>query len=310
MVAGKVADAVAVLRDLRCWRLLDRYMDAAELAAAAGADLDAMLSVLRVLTKAGFLECQGMRFRLTPEARALDDFIEIELRLREITSKAGGLSAGLRGRLFDPLDDLEDTAFFRSYAGAMRSNARPLALALMRLSAPKADVRILDLGGADGTMAAEFLVRYKGATATIVDRRALRAPCAATVESYGLQRRLKFVVADIETPSSYAALVERHDMIVLANVAHLVSRETLRAILLAVYEIARPGTQLLIYDMFVSTDGPVDIADLLSLDWVAGGIAFHEPVEKIAAMVAGLGFAAEPHRHLPLLPGGLIVATR
>jgi precorrin-6B methylase 2 len=310
MLAGRIADAVEALAETGCLARLGEWSDHAELAAATGTTPDGLRAVLCLLVKAGFVEQEGHRYRLAAAAREVEDFIAIEIRLHDMFVKAGGIASGLRGRKHDPLDGILDPSFFRSYARAMRLNARPLALAILRAAGPIEGAQILDLGGADGAVAAELLQRCPGSTATVVDREGMRASCAETAVNAGLETRLRFVAGDIEIPEQYLRSTEANSIFVLSNIAHLIGLPCLREILREIAACAPQGGRVVVYDMFVQESDELRFADLAAMDWVAGGHVLSEPIDDLADWMEGIGFMTQVHRKVPLLPGGMLVGKR
>lgn len=309
MLAGRVADAVAALAQTGCLEALRDWITDDCLARSHKLDPAGLATLLHLLVKAGFVDRQGEQYRWSEQALSSLDFIAIELRLRQLFAAGGGLTAGLRGRLYDPLDTLDDPNFIAAYAATMQVNARPLALAIRRIFGPLGNAAILDLGGADGAMIHELSKSNPHANATVVDRAVMRKPFERLHSPGGASSRCSFVAADIKVPESYRALIAGSRIIVLSNVAHLIGLACVSRIMREIRACAPQDCRVVIYDMFVTEEGPVGFADLAAIDWVAGGHGFVRTVTEVAGMIAELGFSVRSVHPVPLLPGSMIIAS-
>jgi O-methyltransferase domain len=309
MLAGRVADAVAALSQTGCLEAMREWKTVEDLAEAQRVDPAGLETLLHLLGKAGFIDRQGNRYILSAQTLAALDFITIELRLRQSFAANGGLVAGLSGRSYDPLDTLDDPEFMTAYAATMRVNARPLALAIRRALGSLDGAHILDLGGADGALVNELIGPSLNAQATVVDRPVMRAPFERLHPPGKTSTLARFVAADIKVPESYSELIAKSTIVVLSNIAHLVGLACFAQIMREIRAAAPAGCQVVIFDMFVTQDGPIGFADLAAVDWVAGGHGFARTIAEIAEMVTASGFSVRCMPQLPLLPGGMLIAS-
>lgn len=307
LMAGKVADALFALDRLGLLDAMREPTPLETLAERAGISDRGLVALIPMLTKTGFLIRDENSVQLTDAGAGLLDMIRVERRLRDWREARDGVLRGLKGVIEDPLDEIKDDAFFAAYGRAMRANARPLALSLMRAASPAPGDAVLDIGGADGAVTAELLSRVTGTQATVVDRPAMRDLCAETVRRHGLSDRIAFVARDIRDSESVAEVSSGATMILVCNVAHLLSDAALTRLLQTLASSA-PAARLALYDMFPSTEGPLGLSDLLALDWTAGGTHFSASVEEMKHILTSCGYGDVAVHPAPGLPGQILTA--
>jgi hypothetical protein len=75
-----------------------------------------------------------------------------------------------------------------------------------------------------------------------------------------------------------------------------------------VLQHGKPGSQLVVYEQFVSRER-ADAASCLVVDWLLCGTPFGETEVEFGAALEQAGFRGVAHRRAPGLPGALVVAV-
>jgi len=288
IMAAKVFRAYDGLRRANLLPAFMELKDPGELANEAGVDLGTLLAVLRLLTKAGFFQVVDNRYKLTSNAQANSALFGIECVLSDAMEKAGGIADGLTGRRYDPLDHIEDDEFFCDYVIAMQANARPLALSIIRNVDIPRNGMILDLGSADGSLLCELLKMRSDLSGRAIDRPVMQ------------QKLYKRAEEERDEISGKA-------LIILSNISHLLPDAILSDLLGTIARYADKNTIVAIYDMFPSPGDEILIQDLLSMDWVSGGIGFFRTSREFSDWMISLGYNKTTIKNVPLLPGDLVI---
>jgi hypothetical protein len=198
-------------------------------------------------------------------------------------------------------------ALWPVYRRAMAVGARALAPHLVRFGriAPRGE--LVDLGGADGTLAFQLARMVPGLAVTVVDRavnadafHARRAELDAPVAA-------RFCAADLQEPGGLGPLLAEAGVIVASNVMHLLAPAQRDRLLAAIHAHAPPGCKLLVYDQFVSRDR-VDSASCLIVDWLLCGHRFDCSEAEFAAELTGR-YAEVRHKRVPGLPGAMVAGV-
>ena len=159
--------------------------------------------------------------------------------------------------------------------------------------------RLLDVGGGYGTFVRPLLSAYENLTATLVDLPGV----AAVVAGQGVPR-LTAVGADIfETP-----LPEGHDVILVANLVHLLPPDRIAELFRRLREAASPGTTLLLVDWWRTDLAPHPSARFGAGEFliISGGDLYQ--VDEVAGWLTESGWTFTGLTPLPP-PSGLITAS-
>lgn len=309
MMAAKVFRAYDGLRRAGLLSAFEHPVAPEEVAKTHQLDASVLIAVLRLLVKAGLFEVAGGQYALSGDARRYKNLFEIECFLSEAMESGGGLAAGLTGRRFDPLDHIVDPGFFNEYAAAMRANARPLALSIMRSARIAPDTVLLDLGASDGSLLRELLMIEPTLTGVAFDRPMMRREFNKQMSQGDFKDRLRFAAGDLTIRDDLIDALPGKGAVIMSNVAHLISEAGLSSLFATICSNADRNALFVVYDMFPPEDGKVSLQDLLSIDWASGGVGFYRTAQEFADWLGVHGFCELRTAKTPLLPGALITGV-
>ncbi len=278
----------------------------AELAARTGWETEPLATVLDVLARCGVVEMMTEGVRLAPGVAKALPLVAAERRLAYWHRQADTLSAALLGHGGgDPLDEAHPIDFLGAFVEAMGRQARETALAVRRLARPAEDALIVDLGGADGAVAAELADSLPKAHIVVVDRTTLGPTFAARMaDRPASSGRITFAAHDLRAPDALARVLHRSHLVLVLNVLHLLTSAESDALLAAIHRSVRPGTKLVLRE--ITPDGGGDVAPLFLIDWLRCGSCFRDDAAALASrlrragfsIVRELAFAGAPDRFL------------
>lgn len=263
---------------------LERGVGVEELAGATGWRPDSAAIVLTLLGRAGLVEHDAGRYRLSPELTRYRVLLALEQRLHDWHRSRDSLRRALvSDETNDPLDDLDDPAFVAAFAQAMAATARETALRVRKIIGSAGAARVVDLGGGDGSVAAELAGLLPAARFRVVDRPALHPAFQARAD--GANHRIEFIAGDLRDAVVVAGAVRSADLILLLNVAHLLADHALDRLLHAARGAAKPGATLVVRDMFRQDDGPLALTDLMLVDWLRCGARFCDDIADFLSLI-------------------------
>lgn len=306
LMSGKIGSALMALHRLGVLQQLTVPTGLTRLCEIFGLNAAQAGPLLDVLSKAGFVSWHKDGWRLTQEGRILLPMIDTEARLSAHRDPEAFVLGGLTGQSDDPLDTIDDQRFFESYSASMQRNARPLAMGILRFVRPARGERLVDLGGADGSLAAELLGLVDGFETVVVDRAAMAPQFEALRAEKALNDRTQFHVQDLRTSFNAPDVLAKADIVTMCNLLHLLSKSGMDT-LFATLRATRPGTRCVIYDLFPDPAGPLSISDLLMVDWVSIGSDFPADAAQLYARLNRAGFVDIQTEKLPVLPGTFIL---
>ena len=305
----KVGQFIFALVDQGLWqRLGSEPISPKDLAEGAALDPKRLASALDLLHRFGLIQRHGGLYSLPSASLATEPLLKLEASLQRELISSDRVAAWLAGvPTCDPLDQQPSRATVDLFLNGFEVFGKNVALHIWRLAKMADRRKLLDLGGAAGRHAAEFSRLSRGMAFTIVDREIMRRPFERRRSELGLAERMSFVAGDLRKPQTFAHLIADHDAILISNVLHLlppgVRDDTCRAIL----HRMRPGTRLVVHDLFMGTDD-WQIAGFMTVDWMLLGADFSMTVDDCAEWLKALGFQILAARGLPGLPSGLVVA--
>ncbi|MFE0173375.1 methyltransferase [Streptomyces sp. NPDC059002] len=238
----------------------DKERGAAEVAAEAGAQPQAMTRLLRALTSLGLLEERAPATFAVTSAGALLD----QGRPDSVASLVTMFTEPTMLRAWEHLDDAvrtgestfervfgtdffgylrqhpDQSALFNS---AMSQGVRPTAAALPGAFDFSRFTAVTDIGGGDGTVLAEVLREHGTLTGTVYDTEEGLAQAPATLERHGLTERCSLVVGDF-----FRSAPEGADLYMMKSIVHDWSDEQVVTILGHVREVLPPGGRVLIVE--------------------------------------------------------------
>lgn len=259
---------------------------------------DAALALEKILCAAGLFIRHEAGLSLSPEFRKILPFLPMERQLRDWHQRHDSLEYALSGGSpRDPLDHIEDPAFFDHYVRAMTLNADMLCLNLLRFCRPFSAKNILDLGGANGSFAAALLHRLPDCHITILDRPAMAAHVQHTADQHNLNGSMEFIAGDVKHLENHHDVIRKSDLITLMNILHLFPGEVIKKILKQLYNHMDPGHQICLFDHFLDPSADFNTSHLLAFDWINCASNFTLSPNEIIIILTDHGFT-DCHHHL------------
>jgi SAM-dependent methyltransferase len=162
--------------------------------------------------------------------------------------------------------------------------------------------RVLDLGGGTGSFIGAILDRYPEVEATLFETPAVAAVARGRLEERG--------VRVVEGDFFVDPIPKDHDAVILANVLHLLSPERNLELLGRVREVAQPGTDMLLVDLFTNpTHTEPPMAPLMAGEFlIHGGEGAAYSEEEVRAWLRTAGWEPTGGQHLDG-PARLQIAT-
>jgi len=280
----------------------DRWVAAADVATAVGADPDAVYRLLRALSAAGVtLEAPDKRFSLTMLGKQLRSGAAGSMRNWAIYNGEGWhwrawgalLESTRAGRtamqnvhgahLFDFL--AHDVEAEKVFDAAMADLATIDNLALVSSYRFPPRSKIVDVGGGNGALLASLLKTFPEVTGTLYDRPAVAEKARATLAAAGVDAR-----ADIEEGDFFARVPSGGDVYVLKQVLHDWGDERATQILNTCRTAMGPGARLLVIEIVIA-DGPAaQIAKLTDLEMLTMTGGRERTLEEYRALAEAAGF--------------------
>ncbi len=221
---------------------------AGELAARCGLRPGPVELTLAVLEALGVVDRQAVNWRLTELGQSL-----VGGGYRQLGNEYWGhLSAFLRsGEPMARMDQAgESPAHYQKQAGALAWMLAPAAeKAAQMLELPRAagERHILDLGAGSAIWSLSMARRAAGTRVTAVDWPAVLEVAKATAARLGMADRLTTIAGDMHAAALPA---EAFDLVVIANVIHLLSHEQTGDLLRRVRGLLKPGGLVAVIDVF------------------------------------------------------------
>ena len=246
----------------------------AELAAATGADADALRRLIRYLASFGVFRTDGDSVHLTDLGTTLTsgtpgslrDFARYWMKTHyspfsELlqTARTGETAAThYFGKPFfewvgesGELSQLQNTA--------MVEGGAPARGALIDTYQLPAGHVVADIGGADGSLLTGLLRRHPDRAGIVFDLPAVVAGASKTIEAAGLSDRVRTVGGD------FFGSVPEADVYLMSTVLHDWSDAEAGEILRTVAKSARPGARLVIVEMVLPEGDAPDFAKLVDV---------------------------------------------
>ena len=269
--------------------LLNTPLRPAEVAEKLALDERATLRVLSVLVDAGFLERQGDRVMLAPEARSLLDPNDADfvgdrlLHLHNLFVRWVQLPQVLRDGGPAPSEHTPES--LRAFIGSMRVGARqraqPLADQLAELF--PATQTVLDIGGGPGTQALAF--QERGWRATVLDFPEVIDLMADDLACAG--------IATIKGDATDGISAREFDLVFCGNLFHSMSHEECATVVAGAADALKGGGALAIFDFLQGTGLPSSLFAVNMLVATSGGDVYGEQDYRRWCEAAGLrDFAA------------------
>jgi SAM-dependent methyltransferase len=226
---------------------------ATELAARLGADVRGTTVLLDALVALELLGKQDDRYAAPPDVAELlggdgpGSALPMVLHQANCLRRWAQLARVVRDRGHDiPTGSVRGPAGDQeSFIGAMHTVSRSTAPQLVARLVPPPFQHLLDIGGASGTWAIEFLRQVPGATATLFDLPDVIPMARRRLADEGLLDRFRLVAGNFDTDE----LPSGADLAWVSAIAHQNSRAENRALFARVRRALVPGGRVLVRDI-------------------------------------------------------------
>ena len=308
--AAKLSLVLFELVESGAWgRLAQAPATAEQTAAGTGLDPERLEEALDLLVQFELALREGNRFSLHSGAANIEPLIRLESELHRALVCDRGLAHWLRGAATaDPLDGSPPTERVELYLRGFEAVSERVALGLWRVGRLADRRRLLDLGGAAGAQAAVFVRLGRELQVTVLDREIMRPFWRKRVKELEDASRIRFAAGDLTRPQELQPLLAAHDVVLLSNVLHLLPQEGRQALCEQILASCRPGTRLVVHDLFLDTPDQ-EMAKLMNVDWMLLGARFAMSTQQCADWLQGIGFQIERATTMPGLPSGVVVGT-
>lgn len=280
---------------------------AADVASEVGADPAALHRILRAAALVGVLSDEAGRFSLTPLGETLRSNVPGSLRDMAVMQASPGhwlpfgridevvrtgksiARATLGGELWEYYNAHPEEG--EVFSRAM-TNLSALVGHLLTAHVKTEGKRVVDVGGAHGTLLSALVAADPGATGVLLDLPHVVETARGSIAARGLADRIECVAGD------FFAAVPSGDFYVLKQILHDWNDDECVKILTRCAESAKPGARLLVVEMLLGVPGPAPLADVVMLVLHPG----RERTEaEMAALFTRTGWT--PVRTTPLAAG-------
>lgn len=308
--AYKISFAIFALNELGVLRLVATdYYRARQIADELGLDEALLKPLLELVASVGVLHREGDRFRAPQGIEITLPLLAMEGRLSASHITASQVANVVRtGKGADVFHSLDASEYIPIFTIAMRSNARTLAPYLVRFGKLRQCRRVLDLGGADGSLALALLRLVPHLSIEVIDLPRMGAAFEQNMKENGASSTIQFDVSDLRNPETLARRLETYDVIVISNVVHLLTTSQRIALYREIRRHGLNGGTLIVYDQFIDYDSPINATHCMSVDWIVNGVQFRETPEECAEILEAHGFYEVRHSRFRGLPGAIVVA--
>src|SRR5579872_175927 len=308
--AYKVSFSIFALNELGVLKLLTAdFLTSGEIACRLDLDEALLTPLLELLASAGVLQQSNGGFRAQQGIETILPPLAMESRLSGSHVTASQIAKVVRtGEAADIFQSGNVEEYIPVFAAAMRSSARTLAPHLVRFGNIRQCRRVLDLGGADGSLALALRRVAPHLSITVVDLPRMQAPFEQQIHEHSAGAAIEFRTADLRNPETLAGLLGEADVIVISNVIHLLTTGQRLALYHTVRQSSAPGTRFVVYDQFINRVEPLNATHFMAVDWVINGVQFRETPEQLCEILQAAGFSDAQFRRFSGLPGAVIGA--
>jgi hypothetical protein len=309
--AYKVSVSIFALNELGVLKLLaSGFLTPAQIAAELHLNEELLQPLLELLASAGIFERSGSGFRAQQGIDTILPLVTMESRLSASHVTASQIAkvvrSGQAANIFQT-ENIEE--YLPVFTSAMRSSARTLAPHLLRFGNLRQARQVVDLGGADGSLALALRRVAPHLSVKVVDLPRMQQPFVTQMGEHGAPGAIQFHAADLRQPETFADLLANADVVNISNVVHLLTTRQRTALYHAVRKHSAPGTRLLVYDQFIGDHEPFNATHFMAVDWVINGVQFRETPQQLCDILLGVGFCDAQFRRFPGLPGAVIGAV-
>jgi hypothetical protein len=306
--AYKVSITIFALNQLGILRSLTREaLTSSQLAVRFSVSEELIVPLLDLLCSVQILQRNADQFVASSSLEAVLPLVAMEAHVSATHLTAAQIVNVLQtGAPADIFQKSDVQQYVPVFTAAMRSSARTLAPHLVRFAGLTRCRKLLDLGGADGSLACAVQRMVPNLSITVIDLPRM-APAFAQNDGNQPESGIQFHAGDLRDPESLRDQFHDTDVIVLSNALHLLTTAHRSALFEVIRRSSPAAARLLVYDQFIE-EGPLDATHFMSVDWIVNGVAFRESADSYAATLAGAGFVDVHTRRFSGLPGALLSA--
>ncbi len=308
--AYKISFSIFTLNELGVLKFIAQDFHAAgEIAARLGLNEELLQPLLELVASVGVLQQSGQAFRAPQGIETTLPLLVMESRLSASHVTASQIAQVIRtGKAADIFQGPNVTEYIPVFTAAMRSSARTLAPHLLRFGNLRHCRRILDLGGADGSLALALRHLAPHLSIDVVDLPRMQAAFEKNINDYGAGNAIQFHAADLRRPESLGGLLDNVDAIIISNVIHLLTPQERTELYRAIRQHGPKDASFLVYDQFIDHDAPLNATHCMAVDWIINGVQFRETPQQLCKILEAGGFYDTQHRCFRGLPGAVVAA--
>ncbi len=308
--AYKVSFSIFALNELGVLKLVaSEFFTPAQIAAELDLNEELLRPLLELLASAGVIHQSGDGFRAQQGIETILPLLAMESRLSASHVTTSQIAKVVRsGQVADIFQTGNVEEYLPVFTSAMRSSARTLAPHLLRFGSLRQARQVVDLGGADGSLALALRRVAPHLSITVVDLPRMQQPFSNQISEHGAANAIQFHAADLGQPETFVDLLASADVINISNVVHLLTTRQRTALYHAVRQHSAPEARFLVYDQFIGDHEPFNATDFMAVDWVINGVQFRETPQQLCDILLGIGFSDAQFRRFPGLPGAMIAA--
>ena len=293
-------------------------LGAAEVADKLGLSSEGTALLLRALKSSGYLKHRNGKYLngrwarkwIVHPDRGLSEMLKLQsVTYERLQSLGDNVVSGRPSLDFHSKFEKAGTEGQETYTRGMQQAARMFIPAVLKSADIPAEAKaMIDIGGAHGEYARQFVAHYPDLHATVFDLGGPINTAKKLAEEQGRTERLSFVAGNAFQDD----LGENWDVILLANFIHLFSPEQTLVLFEKCLKALAPTGVLLIVDQFSGSEGGIkaQLFDVISLNFFnVGGRAY--TLSEVHDLLAKARFTTVADRRFPpSVPGGLIQASR
>jgi O-methyltransferase domain len=308
--AYKISFSIFSLNELGVFGLIAQdFKTAGRIAAELGLDEELLLPLLELVASVGVLQQNGPAFRAPEGIETLLPLLVMESRLSASHVTSANIAQVVRtGKAADIFQSPNVAEYIPVFTAAMRSSARTLAPYLLRFGNIRQCRRVLDLGGADGSLALALRHLAPHLSIDVVDLPRMQGAFEKNINDHGAGAAVRFHAADLRRPETLRGLLDGADAIIISNVIHLLTTKQRMELYRAVRQHGPAGASFLVYDQFIDQAAPLNATDCMAVDWVINGVQFRETPQQLCQILEGCGLHNAQHRSFRGLPGAVVAA--
>lgn len=307
----KVSDTIMTLNDLGIFSLLkqEKYT-ANELSTKLMINIDPLEVLLELLVTVSVLEKENKLYCLPKNFHGVLPMIEMERQQRAWHYNNNSLHKILTTEnRFDCMDDLSNNKeIFQNYFKSMEASTRAIALNIVRLSKLSNGIKIMDIGGGDGSLSMSISNYINNCEYLVIDRDASKELFNRRIKLDNSNIKMRFLPDDLIEPQHLFSTINDYDTIILSNILHLLPSIAIENILTKILKNSSSNTKIIIYDQFIDKSNELTASDFMVVDWLLCKSKFNYTVDEFADQLKSYGYNNVKTYKPNTLSGKLIVA--